>query len=120
MADDTPWRKLAALNLVMGVGHFVKPEPFDDLIPSRLPGSARAWTLGSGVAELACGVLLLLPRTRRLGGLASAALYAMVYPGNLKMAWDAREGAMPLKAVALGRLPMQFPLIRSALAVARG
>ena len=112
-------RSLAALNLAMGIVHFVKPEPFDALIPQQLPGSARAWTLGSGVAEIACGTLLLVPATRRIGGWASAALYAGVYPGNLKMAWDSRDSTTTAKAVSLGRLPLQWPLVRSALAVAR-
>lgn len=37
----------------MGVLHFVKPKPFDALIPTRLPGGGpRLWTFASGVAEL--------------------------------------------------------------------
>lgn len=103
----------------MGVLHFVQPEPFDKLIPPRLPGSARAWTYGSGVAELAVAALLAVPRTRRIGGYAAAALFVGVYPGNLQMAWDWRRRPAQYQAISLGRLPMQADLVRRALRVAR-
>jgi uncharacterized membrane protein len=40
------------------------PKPFDGLIPASLPGSRRAWTYGSGVAELAAGVAVAAPDLR--------------------------------------------------------
>ena len=43
---------LAALLLGIGTLHFLTPRFFDELIPGALPGTARAWTYGSGVAEL--------------------------------------------------------------------
>lgn len=103
----------------MGVLHFVKPEPFDQLIPSALPGTPRQWTYGSGVAELAVAGLLACPKTRRAGGLAAAALFVGVFPGNLQMAWDWRSRRWPWQLVSLGRLPLQGDLIRRALQVAR-
>lgn len=104
----------------MGVLHFVKPEPFDQLIPPALPGSARAWTYGSGVAELAVAGLLAAPRTRQAGGAAAAALFVGVWPGNMWMAWRWRHRPLAQQAVAYARLPLQIPMIRSALRVARG
>ena len=102
----------------MGVLHLAKPEPFDQLIPPMLPGSARAWTYGSGVAELACGALVAAPSTRRLGGLASAALFVAVFPGNVHMA--VRAGSPRARAITLARLPLQVPLVLWALRAARG
>lgn len=55
---------LAALLLGAGTMHFVQPKFFDSLIPPQLPGEPRTYTQVSGVAELASGSLLLLPRTR--------------------------------------------------------
>ena len=49
---------LTALCTGAGVLHFVRPKPFDSLIPEQLPGSARAWTYGSGVSELATAALI--------------------------------------------------------------
>lgn len=84
----------------MGALHFVRPEHFDALIPASLPGSARAWTLGSGVAELGVAALLLNRRTRRTGGRAAVALYLGVWPGNFQMAWDYRNKAPLPKLIA--------------------
>lgn len=101
---------LAALLLVMGVLHFVVPKPFDRLIPGWLPMSARFWTYASGVGELACGALLLVPRTRRLGAWCSLALFVAVYPGNLTMAWRAGVPHDLESWAAWLRLPLQVPL----------
>ncbi|EOD67806.1 hypothetical protein H480_14612 [Amycolatopsis vancoresmycina DSM 44592] len=101
----------------MGVLHFAVPKPFDGLIPSSLPGSRRAWTYGSGVAELAVAAAVATPRTRRLGGLAAALLFLGVFPGNVKMAVDARRAPAPQRAIAWARLPLQWPLIAWALKV---
>ena len=112
---------LAALLGAAGVLHFAQPRPFEHLIPRQL-GNPRAWVLGSGVAELACAVAVAIPQTRRVGALASAALFVGVFPGNVKMALGSRPGGGSWasgRAVAWGRLPMQAPLVAWALAVAR-
>lgn len=112
-------RRTAGILAGMGALHFVKPAPFDGLIPPALPGSARAWTLGSGVAELAVAGLLAVPRTRKVGARAAQALFVAVWPGNMWMAWRARHASAPRRAVAFGRLPLQIPMIRSAGRLAR-
>ena len=104
----------------MGVLHLAKPEPFDQLIPPMLPGSARAWTYGSGVAELAVAGLLAVPATRRAGGAAAAALFVGVWPGNMWMAWRLRRRPTVARAVAYARLPLQIPMIGSAVRIASG
>jgi len=113
-------RTLAAALAGMGVLHFVRPEPFDGLIPPELPGSARAWTYGSGVAELAVAGLLAAPATRRVGAQAAVALFVGVFPGNLQMvrAWRGRP-VVPWQLVAWGRLPLQVPMVLHARRVAR-
>lgn len=103
----------------MGVLHLVRPEGFDKLVPEQLPGTPRQWTIWSGYAELATGALLLVPRTRRIGGAVSAALFVGVWPGNMKMAWGWRHEPASKQAVSLGRLPLQIPMIVSAVRVAR-
>ncbi|MFF0990423.1 DoxX family protein [Kocuria nitroreducens] len=102
-----------------GVLHLARPAPFDELVPRSLPGSPRTWTLGSGVAELGVGAMLLHPGTRRAGGWAAAALFVGVWPGNATMAWRARRGSPARRAVTLVRLPLQVPLITGALRIAR-
>ena len=105
--------------LASGTVHLVRPEVFEPLMPGWVPAH-REVILGSGVAELACAVGLLAPPTRRLAGLASAALLVAVFPGNVKMALDAQRGRNTgLKAAAWARLPLQLPMIRGALRAGR-
>lgn len=105
--------------LASGTVHLVKPEVFEPLMPSWVPMHPEVikW---SGVAELVCAAGMVLPPTRRLAGLASAALLLAVYPGNVKMAVDAsRTNNAAFKAAAYGRLPLQVPMIRGALRAGR-
>jgi uncharacterized membrane protein len=105
--------------VVSGSVHLVKPEVYKPLMPKWVPAH-REVILASGVAELVCAVGLLMPPTRRLSGLASAALLVGVFPGNIKMAVDAsRTRNTPLKAASYARLPLQFPMIRAALRAGR-
>jgi len=112
-------RMLSGLLLGAGVAHFAVPRPFDDMVPRILPGEPRTWTRLSGVAELAVGAAIACPRTRRVGALAAAGLFAAVFPANVKMAYDWRHRPAALRAVAVARLPLQAPLIAWALRVAR-
>ncbi len=101
--------------------HFVVPKFYDPMIPPQLPGSARAWTLGSGVVEIAVGGLVVNPRTRRFGALAAALVFLGVFPANLKMAVDSNTGDAPaaLKIGTIARLPLQLPLLSWANRVRR-
>jgi uncharacterized membrane protein len=105
--------------LLMGSLHFAVPRPFDRLIPSAL-GEPRAWTYGSGLAELTSGALLARRTTARLGGYVTAATMAAVFPGNIKMALDAGAPASPASWMAWLRLPFQAPLIAWALRQTKG
>ena len=110
---------LAGMLATAGVTHFLAPGPYDSIVPRTLPGRPRTWTYLSGVAELAVAAALAHPRTRRLGGLAAAGLFAAVFPANIKMAYDWRRASTAKRAIAYGRLPLQVPLVLWALRVAR-
>ncbi|GCE76249.1 hypothetical protein CBZ_13050 [Cellulomonas biazotea] len=116
-----PALALAAVLGTAGVLHLRRPAIFTPLIPRAL-GDPEPWVLGSGVAELACAAALTVPATRRVGGLASAALLVGVFPGNVTMALRSHHGARHWSrkpAVAWGRLPLQVPLVAWAVAVSR-
>lgn len=107
--------------MLLGIGtvHFLAPKPFDTIVPAELPGDARVYTYASGVAEIGTGALLLVPRTRRLGGKVAALLFIAVFPANINMVrlwWDK---PLPMKIGAIARLPLQVPMITEALKVAR-
>ena len=119
MSTDRTAHRLAVLLAVSGTTHFATPRPYDMIVPRSLPGGPRLWTYVSGAAELATAAALATPRTRKWGGLAAAGLFAAVFPANVKMARDWRDKPAPLRTLAWARLPLQAPLIWSALTVAR-
>ncbi len=128
VSTDRPARrtdKLArgmALSLAgMGALHFVAPKPFDAIVPPNLPFglTPRRATHLSGVAELTTAALLAAPRTRRLGGVAATALFVAVFPANVHMAQQWSDKPLPLKLGSYARLPMQLPMIVSAVKIAR-
>ena len=79
----------------------------------------REVILASGVAELACAAGLLHPRTARLAGWASAALLVASSRRTSRWPPTRQDRQHPAQARALARLPLQLPLIRSALKAAR-
>lgn len=110
---------LAGLLASAGVAHFAAPRTFDAIVPRSLPGSPRTWTYASGAVELALAAGVALPATRGRAALATAAFFVGVFPANVKMAVDWRHRPAPLKAAAVGRLPLQVPLVLWARNVAR-
>ncbi|MEU8849283.1 MULTISPECIES: DoxX family protein [unclassified Streptomyces] len=110
---------LAGLLATSGVAHFAVPRQFDAVVPRALPGKPRTWTYASGVAELALAAGVALPRTRKVAALAAAGFFVGVFPANVKMAVDWRHRPTPQKAAAIGRLPLQIPLVLWARGVAK-
>lgn len=100
---------LATLLLVVGVLHFVSPEPFVRIVPPWLP-EPLALVYVSGVFEVLGGVGLLVPRTRRMAAWGVLALLVAVFPANVHMAV---AGAQPFPEdpvpawAAWARLPLQ-------------
>ena len=109
---------LAALLLTTGTWHFVSPRGFESIVPGFL-GPPAFWVRLSGVGELACAGALLVPRTRRVAGWATAALFVVVFPANINMAVQAWHGDGS-RVIAFGRLPLQVPLVLWAIYIARG
>ena len=73
-----------AFFIYVGVLHFIDTSWFEPIVPPifRFP---TFWVLISGVAEIAVGIALLTPSTRKTAGYASALLLIAVYPANLYM-----------------------------------
>jgi uncharacterized membrane protein len=109
---------LAAILFGVGVLHFASPKMFDESIPAELPGNPRVYTYASGAAEFVIAAGLLRPKTRSASGLVAAVFFVAVYPANLNTVriWWRKPS---LRAFAIARLPLQFPLIAAALRVWR-
>jgi uncharacterized membrane protein len=113
------WIPLGVFMLLAGITHFANPVFFDDIVPPWLPPSERFWTYISGLAEIAIGAAVLMPKYRKIGALASVALFIAVYPANMFMVWDWRDRSTAEQAVSWVRLPFQFVFIWMALIVAK-
>ena len=111
--DMTSAVSLAAFLAVAGAAHFIVPRPYERIVPEVF-GDPVFWVRWSGVAEIVCAGLVVHPRTRRVGALAAAGLFVVVFPANVKMALD---GGVPY-GLAWARLPIQVPLVWWALRVA--
>jgi len=116
------WRTLSLLGLCVLMGgsgllHLLAPAPYRSIIPSPLRGQAAALVTISGAIEIICAALLIVPRTRRLGAYAIAALLVAVFPANIQMALDSKHGIVG--SLTWLRLPLQAPLILWALTFRR-
>lgn len=119
LSTDRLAKILSAILLVPGVLHFLAPKPFDSIVPEELPGDARAYTYASGVAEVGIGAALLVPRWRRRAAGLAALLFTAVFPANVNMVRLWQDKGPLMKAIAVGRLPLQIPMIILALLVWR-
>jgi uncharacterized membrane protein len=104
----------AALFIGSGILHFVKHEGYVRLMPTALPYPHGLVYL-SGVIEGGLGVLLLVPRTRRVAAWALIPTLIAIFPANIYAATTAgtAHAAMPGVPVwaAWLRLPVQGVLI---------
>ncbi len=99
------------LFIAAGATHFVRPAMYVAIMPPGI-GHERGLVALSGVAEIAGGLGLLIPRTRRAAGYGLIALLLAVWPANIWMAVDAERFAALAPAWALwGRVPLQILLI---------
>ena len=68
----------------VGVQHFTNTAWFEPIVPVAL-GDPTFWVLITGVMEIAIGVGLILPWTRRYAALGSLVFLVGIYSANLNM-----------------------------------
>jgi uncharacterized membrane protein len=98
---------LAGFFVGAGLNHFVSRCAYEKIVPPRLEDRARQVVQISGVAEIAGGVGVLLPSTRRLSGWWLMALLAAVFPANLYMAQTPERFRKIPRWALYARLPLQ-------------
>ncbi|RYD20735.1 MAG: DoxX family membrane protein [Verrucomicrobiaceae bacterium] len=103
---------LAVFFIAAGVNHFISPGIYLPMMPDYLP-----WHLGliyvSGVAEVAGGIGICIPKWRRAAGWGLIALLIAIFPANLHMALNdiPLNGKHLLPWVLWFRLPFQLVMI---------
>ncbi len=87
---------LGAALTFAGTAHlsFARAE-FQAQVPTWLPLDADFVVLASGVVEIAIGVWLLTGYKKKIAGLAAAALFIAVFPGNISQ-WLTQTDAFGL------------------------
>ena len=101
---------LGLLFVAAGVNHFLMPDTYVAIVPPYLPWPLVLVYL-SGVAEVALGVMLLIPRYQPLAAWGLIALLIGVFPANLHMALNPERFPDIPPAALWIRLPLQGVLI---------
>ena len=107
---------MGPMYVVAGILHFLVPALYVQIVPPVFPAPPALVYL-SGLAEIAVGIGLLIPRTRRYAAWATIALLVAVFPANVYMATSGvvvegiPGGGDPSALVRWGRLPLQAVLV---------
>ena len=101
---------LGAFFLAAGLLHFVRPDPYEAIVPDALP-AARALVFASGAAEIVGGAGVLSPRTARWAGWWLVATLLAVFPANVNMAVNAGDFRSVPEPLLWARLPLQAAFI---------
>jgi uncharacterized membrane protein len=101
---------MAILYTLAGIWHFVRPAVYLKIMPPYLPNPLLLVQL-SGIAEIICGILLIIPRTRALGAWATIALLIAVLPANYYMLQKGGAAFRMPQWVLIARIPLQFVLM---------
>ena len=101
---------MGVLYVVAGAGHFLLTRVYVGIMPDYLPAH-RELVLLSGAAEMAGGVGVLLPPTRRVAAWGLIALLVAVMPANVWMAQHPERYPTIPVWLLWARLPLQVPLV---------
>ena len=101
---------MGGLYITAGIAHFVLTRTYENIMPDYLPAHHELVLL-SGAAEIAGGLGVLVPQTRKAAAWGLVVLLVVVMPANIWMVQHPeRYPGVPLWALWL-RLPLQLPLI---------
>jgi len=101
---------LGAFFVAAGALHFIKPRPYEAIMPEALPAHRELVYL-SGVAEMAGGAGVLADPTRRAAGWWLIATMLAVFPANINMAIEAERFDDVPEPLLWARLPLQAAVV---------
>lgn len=111
-------RLVSVVFVAAGTLHLVRPGIYERIMPAYLPAH-RELVLLSGVAEIAGGVAVALPATRRGAGVWLTALLVAIFPANVNMALHTGRFRKIPPALLWARLPLQALLVLWVLRATR-
>jgi len=95
--------------IAAGLNHFWHTTFYANMLEGFLP-YPLALVYISGIAEILCGIGLLIPSTRKMAAWATIALLIAIVPANINMALHPAQFGFSPMALYL-RLPLQLLLI---------
>jgi uncharacterized membrane protein len=103
---------LAICIIIVGILHFVVPDPFVKIVPAYLPYHP-ALVYISGFFEILGGIGLLVPPVSQAAAWGLILLFIAVFPANINMAMNGIDlpGIPDSSVFRWGRLPFQSVLI---------
>lgn len=99
-----------AIFVAAGANHFINPGFYIRMMPAYLPWHAELVAI-SGVAEIALGALLLLPKFQVVAAWGLIALLIAVFPANINMTMHPELYPTISQTALWVRLPIQALLI---------
>jgi uncharacterized membrane protein len=105
-------RALGLAFTLAGALHFIRPRAYEAIMPPYVPYHREA-VLVSGAAEIAGGLAVLSPRTRKFGRWWLLALLLAVFPANVHMAIhpeQVTERGVPADRIPAWLLWLRLPL----------
>lgn len=111
-----PWHlyAMAAMYIIAGLMHFIKPKAYLRIMPRYLPNH-KALVFWSGVAEVVLGLGLLFNATKNLAIYGISAMLVIFLLVHFYMLKGKKESAGIPKWILFLRIPLQFFLIWWAL-----
>ena len=103
---------LAGFFIIAGSYHFISAKSYLPMMPSYLPWHLPLIYL-SGLAEIAGGIGVLIPRFRKAAGYGLIALLLAIFPANIHMLLHGAVigGKVVPEWILIARLPLQFVMI---------
>lgn len=101
---------MAAMYIIAGLMHFVKPKTYIRIMPKYLPNH-KALVYVSGLAEIALGIALCIPLTKNFAIYGIVAMLLVFLLVHFYMLSGEKASAGIPKWILILRIPLQFGLI---------
>lgn len=101
---------MAAIYILAGIMHFVKPKIYMRIMPRYLPNH-KALVFWSGIAEILLGVGLCIPTFRNLSIYGIIAMLVVFLSVHFYMLSSEKASAGIPKWILILRIPLQFALM---------
>jgi|AntRauTorckE6833_2_1112554.scaffolds.fasta_scaffold10600_3 uncharacterized membrane protein len=101
---------LAVFFILAGINHFISPEVYLSMMPPWLPAQELLNAI-SGAAEIAGGIGILIPRTRKAAAIGLILLMIAIFPANIHVAMNGWPGMDMPRWILIARLPLQLLFI---------